>query len=377
MLLLAFAAVTARNIMAKLLYVPRFDQHGAAPRYRIYQFLDNIRALGIEVTDKPLLGIDYLNQLYFKKKRSYLTIAKHYLKRAIYLAFNKHKYDLVLMDGELFPFIPYFIERLFLPKAYIIDQDDALYHNYDKHRLWLVRKLLGMKIDKVWKHCQHMIVCNDYNKQKAQAMGVNKISVLPTVVDADKYTPADAKAQGHHKDSIIIGWVGSPTTIRSLDLIKQSLSNIAKEHDIIVYIIGANTCIDGVKTVCIDWQSGWSEAQEIELTKKIDIGIMPLEDAPYQRGKGGFKLIKYMACAKPIIASPVGINVQIVDHGVNGYLAASADQWQSHLLTLIKDRQLCQKMGDAGRQKMLAQYSYQVICPKLCTIIQQEIDANC
>jgi len=354
--------------MPTLLYVPRFDENGAAPRYRIYQYLDSFKKLGFNITVKPLFNINYLNNLYFKKKRSIFYLIKTYFQRALFLTFNKSKFDIVLMDGELFPFIPYFFEKMFLPRHFIIDQDDAIFHTYDNHRSFLVRLLLGKKIKKVWRKSHHIIVGNDYIKKNAIAMGVKQVIALPTVVNAELYKPS-ITSRTKYKDEIIIGWVGSPTTIHSMDHIKQAIINVSKKANIILYIIGAKYNIPGVKIICIDWKDGWSELDEINLTNEIDIGIMPLVDGPYHKGKGGFKLIKYMACAKPMIASAVGVNTEIIDHGKNGYLTSSVEEWEKYLLILIENPEKRKQFGSAGREKMLAQYSFQVIDPIICNMV--------
>lgn len=356
--------------MPTLLYIPRFDESGAAPRYRVYQYFASLKAQGFTITAKPLLDIRYLHNLYFNKKRSYFHIFKCYLKRAIFLLFNKSKFDLVLMDGELFPFLPYFVEKWFLPKHFIIDQDDAIFHTYDVHKSWLVRFLLADKIKQVWHKSQHVIVGNEYTKSKAYDMGLTRVTALPTVVNADVYKPT---AQSRHafRDCIVIGWVGSPTTIQSMTHIEPALIKVASKANIVLYVIGADYQLPGVNVICQNWQQGWSEAEEIKFTNEIDIGIMPLLDKPYERGKGGFKLIKYMACAKPIMASPVSINVEIVEHGVNGYLASTCDEWERYLLMLIENAEKRKEFGLAGREKMLKNYSLQAMAPKFCHILSE------
>ncbi len=356
--------------MPTLLYIPRFDECGPGPRYRVYQYLDSLRKLGLNITVKPLLDIQYLNDLYFKNKRSIPYLIKIYLRRAIFLFFNKSKFDLVLMDGELFPFLPFFIERMFLPKRYIIDQDDAIFHTYDKHKSFLIRLLLGGKIGKIWKNSQHIIVGNAYVKKITLSLGAKQVTALPTVVDANKYKPSNTTTNAL-KEEIIIGWVGSPATASLLSLIHPALKNVAQKANIVLYIIGAEYNLDGVKTVCIDWKNGWSEEEEIKLTNSIDIGIMPLLDVPYQLGKCGFKLIKYMACAKPMIASAVGMNIEIIDHDQNGYLASTQEDWEKYLLLLVENAEKRKLFGQAGREKMLATYSLQATSPILCDIVMR------
>lgn len=357
--------------MMTLLYIPRFDESGAAPRYRVYQYLPQLRQLGINITIKPLLDKDYLNKLYFFKKRSLFPLFLRYLNRALYLTFNRSKFDMVFMDGELFPFVPFFIEKFFLPKHFIIDQDDAIFHTYDQHPAFFIRFLLGKKIAKIWQKSHHLIIGNAYTHQKAQEMGVKKITILPTVVDATLYKPLPLDYRPRRE--IVIGWVGSPTTISAMHHIQQALVNVARKMPIVLTIIGANYHLDGVKTICIDWKEGWSETEEIRLTNDIDIGIMPLEDGPYQKGKGGFKLIKYMACAKPMIASPVGVNSDIVTHGVNGFLAKTVQEWETYLLMLIGDAKLREEFGITGREKMLSHYSLQSASPIFCNIVSEAL----
>ena len=354
--------------MPTLLYIPRFDESGASPRYRVYQYLDGLKQIGFDITVKPLLDIKYLNNFYFNGKRSKLYLLKKYFQRAYFLLFNKSKFDVVLMDGELFPYLPFFLEKIFLPPQYIIDQDDAIFHTYDEHKSLFVRTVFGKKINKIWKNSRHIIVGNSYVKEKALLTGAKRVTALPTVVNADIYKPFPVKPR-QALTEIIIGWVGSPTTIWLMDHISQALVNVAKKTNIVLYIIGANYSIDGIKTICVDWKEGWSEEKEIELTNEIDIGIMPLVDGPYQKGKCGFKLIKYMACAIPMIASAVGMNPEIVDHGKNGYLASTTDEWEKYLLILINDANKRKEFGQNGREKMLEQYSLQATQPVMHNIL--------
>ena len=104
----------------------------------------------------------------------------------------------------------------------------------------------------------------------------------------------------------------------------------------------------------------WAEATESEDIARLDIGIMPLVDAPFERGKCGYKLIQYMACGLPVVASPVGVNRQIVEHGVNGFLADTPEAWATALRTLCHDPALRARMGAAGRRKVEQQYCLHV-----------------
>jgi glycosyltransferase involved in cell wall biosynthesis len=115
----------------------------------------------------------------------------------------------------------------------------------------------------------------------------------------------------------------------------------------------------------------WAEADEVRDIGEFDVGIMPLPDAPWERGKCGYKLIQYMACAKPVVASPVGVNHQLVASGVNGYLATTAGEWQQALAHLRADRALGQRLGEAGRAQIVDRYCLQVTAPRLAALLRR------
>jgi glycosyltransferase involved in cell wall biosynthesis len=113
----------------------------------------------------------------------------------------------------------------------------------------------------------------------------------------------------------------------------------------------------------------WSEANEVADIQAMDIGMMPLHDDPWALGKCGYKLIQYMACGLPVIASPVGVNRDIVEHGVNGFLASTEQEWRSAIEQLLSDASLRERMGKAGRTKVEAHYSIQQVGPRIAKLI--------
>ncbi len=114
----------------------------------------------------------------------------------------------------------------------------------------------------------------------------------------------------------------------------------------------------------------WNEAGEIASVQAMDIGIMPLPDEPWARGKSGYKLVQYMACGLPVVASPVGVNAAIVDDRRTGLLATETDQWRTALTRLIDDPALRQSMGQAGRALAVERYSLQAHAPRLVEIMR-------
>ena len=239
----------------------------------------------------------------------------------------------------------------------MIDIDDAIFHQYDLSRQRLVRSLLGDKIARLMHHAALVLAGNDYLADYAQRAGAPWVEVLPTVVDTQRYVP-DASATSQ---KFTVGWIGSPATAHYLKLIEKPLARFCAEHPCQIHVIGADPRLAGVDYQVLTWQ----EDSEVDLIRQLDVGIMPLSDTPWERGKCGYKLIQYMACGKPVLASPVGVNRQIVEHGVNGFLATTRDEWLEALRRLASDAALRMRLGEAGRAKVARDYALEVTGPKL------------
>ncbi|MBE3067684.1 MAG: glycosyltransferase family 4 protein, partial [Chloroflexi bacterium] len=165
---------------------------------------------------------------------------------------------------------------------------------------------------------------------------------------------------------LTIGWIGSPVTAKYLLLVKSALAEVCAAHDTRLVLIGAGD----IDLAPIPYVSRpWTEETESSAIAGFDLGIMPLADTPWERGKCGYKLIQYMAGCKPVVASPVGANTRIVEHGINGFLAADENEWFDACSTLATDRALRKRMGDAGRQKVEREYCLQVTAPVLKSLL--------
>jgi glycosyltransferase involved in cell wall biosynthesis len=143
---------------------------------------------------------------------------------------------------------------------------------------------------------------------------------------------------------------------------------LGRQHRIQLVAIGAGEL--DLPGVDVELQP-WSEDTETQLLRGCDLGVMPLTDSPWERGKCGYKLIQYMACGLPVVASPVGANQRIVDDGCDGYLAADDAEWYSALARLCLDAPLRFSLGAAGRRKVERLYCYQVTAPRLASWFKQ------
>jgi glycosyltransferase involved in cell wall biosynthesis len=140
---------------------------------------------------------------------------------------------------------------------------------------------------------------------------------------------------------------------------------LAASRPIELRVIGAEVSIPGVDVQCLPWK----EETEAESIAQCDIGIMPLKDSPWERGKCGYKLIQYMACGLPVVASPVGVNVQIVRDGENGFLADGLQDWEIKLSQLLENSPLRSSMGNAGRARVEQEYCVQRVAPRLAQML--------
>ncbi len=350
----------------KVLLLSRYGRLGASSRVRSFQYLPFLESKGWQVDVSSLFSDNYLQALYDSQPRGTQVIAG-YFKRFKVLVQAK-KYDLIWIEKEAFPFMPVLVEHLLFKTGvpYIVDYDDALFHRYDKHHNGFVRLLLGHKIDAVMRHATLVIAGNEYLAQRARTAGAQRIEIIPTVVDLTRYKIAPSVSN----NPLIVGWIGSPATSNYLLAIAPLFKLLTTKFNVKFVAVGASA--DILKGLPIDVQP-WSEDSEVQLIQQFDIGIMPLADSPWERGKCGYKLIQYMACGLPVIASPVGVNKQIIEHEVNGFLAHNLSEWEEMLGRLLKDQSLRQRMGVKGRTNVGAWYSMNVQAPRLERFMSDEL----
>ncbi len=307
----------------RILLLSRYSRLGASSRLRFYQYLPILEANGIQFTVAPLLDDQYIKNLYAGRRKSLIGIVCAYFQRLLWLCRAKN-FDVIWLEKEFFPWLPAWIELSLLPKhsKLVVDYDDAVFHQFDRHPLAFVRKLLGKKIDAVMRRADIVIAGNSYIANYAIGAGAGHVEIIPTVVNTALYY----KAARPDVDRINIGWIGSPATAHFLRLIASAINGLVKTKNVRFIVVGANPDqLVGLPISAIPW----TEADEIEQIQQFDIGIMPLPDQPFERGKCGYKLIQCMACGKPVVATPVGANAEIVRDGIEGFWANSQEDWMS------------------------------------------------
>ncbi len=324
----------------KILFLGKYDVNGASSRLRFYQYTKMLESDGYEVTVKPFFSKLYLERLYRNEKSSVFYLFKCYIKR-FFTVLSVFKYDVVLVEKEIFPYLPSIFEFLFvsLSKKYIVDFDDAVFLNYSGSFF------LRNKYNYLLANSSCVFVGNNYLREFAESCGAKNTKYLPTVIDISRYHTDNSPYQKGLSKKITIGWIGSPSTTKYLELVREAIAELSVSFDIKLCTVGASFFSDDRFIV---EQYPWNEDTEVSFINTFDIGLMPLESNEWEKGKCGYKLIQYMACGKPVIASAVGVNVDIVLPTV-GFLCNDKSDWVLNLTKLIEDDMLRYSMGANSR----------------------------
>jgi len=349
----------------KILLLSRYTELGASSRLRSYQYIPLLQKHGIEVVVAPLFDTSYLQRLYEGKKKDLKKILLSYVGR-LGILINTKKIDLIWIEYEIFPWLPAIAEKLlsYWKLPYIVDYDDAIFHRYDINSNSLIRIILGRKIDIIMRESTFVLAGNSYLADRAKKAGARRVRYLPTVIDLERYV---IKKKEKSK-KFTIGWIGSPSTSPYLQEIQPALAKLCEEENTDLTLVGTSSdYIEGVPTK----YQAWSETTEVEHIQCFDVGIMPLPDTLWSRGKCGYKLIQYMACGIPVVASNIGANRDIIDEGTNGFLASTTDEWIECVKRLRNDFSLRKRLGKNGREKVEKEYCLQVAAPKMISLLQE------
>jgi glycosyltransferase involved in cell wall biosynthesis len=334
----------------RILFLTRYNEDGPSSRYRAYNYIPYFDSNNINCTFSPLLDSDYVLNLYNNKKfKTFIQSFFSIFKRIIFLIFNVKKFDLVIIEKELFPNAPYFLEYIFLRNIkYALDYDDYIATGY-KENLFK-RFYLNNKIQKLVKGAKFVTVCNRWYFEQFKT---DNLFYLPTVVNLDNYS----KIKNTFESKVItIVWIGSPSTVKYLQNIVPILKLLSLKYLIKLKVIGAEILIDGVNVEFVEW----TPENENEELFSSDIGIMPLNDSMWDKGKCGFKLVQYMATGLPVIATVSPANNEIISNGLNGFIINDINEWYFRLEELILNKELREQFGKSGRYKIEFNYTYQV-----------------
>ena len=349
----------------KILALAKYDSEAASTRQRILQFSEPFARAGLELECQALLGNDYVRSLAQGRPVSRTRIIGSYWKRMKALV-AEPRADIYWVYADLFPYLPAAIDHLLfrLQRPVVIDWDDAFFERYAQHPSSFVRMLFANKLDRLLARADAITCGNRYLYEYAGRYRAQRL-IVPTVVDTEKVRPAE----GRHSTPPVIGWIGSASTWPYVRPHLPLLRRLVAEGKARVLVVGAGQAGRADGGGGLEFRD-WSEEREIADLQAMDIGIMPVPDHSWERGKSGYKLVQYMATGLPCVASPVGANCDIVVDGGTGILATSGDEWEGALRKLIDDPGLARELGNAGRRRTIELYSLASQSPRLIELFR-------
>lgn len=330
-------------------------------RFRVVQFLPHLEAHGVWTG----LTCGYGDKYNLHGRRIYGPLYKVIgrTRRAVHTVTEAPRWDVVFSQRTALPFtgLP---ERLVSARnpRMVFDFDDAIFLDEQG----AVRGGRQRAFREAIAASAHVIAGNHYLADHAAAP--EKTTVVPTVIDTDRYRPV-CEAVARNGRSVRIGWMGTSSNFYQLDQIVPVLERVLTARQRTRLRIVSDARFDRLAHHPRVEQLPWSQGREIDLLRSFDIGIMPLDDTPWSRGKCGFKLIQYMAVGKPVVASAVGVNHEIVSEGVSGHLVKNDDGWSEALISLVDSVAERDRMGPNARRQVERAYSIRSVLPTLLGIL--------
>jgi glycosyltransferase involved in cell wall biosynthesis len=339
-----------------LILVAHRPQRSPSQRYRFEQYLPYLTQHGYEFTWSPLLNES--DDCVFYSKGNFPEKLFILLKSLIIRLKDVRRFshfDILFVQREALFLGTSFVERRAMKsgKKVIFDFDDAIWlaDTSPSNKKWeWVKNPIKFNINV---SCASIVIAgNKYLAEKAGAFNKNVV-VIPTTIDTLNHVPIPEK---RNKNKLTVGWSGSISTIKhfeSLIPVLQTLKNLFDDR--IRFVVYGDSAYEHkmleIKGVA------WSAEGEVDMLNSFDIGIMPLPEDDWTKGKCGLKALSYMACGVPVVASAVGMNVDIIHHGKNGFLASSDEEWLEALKQLLQSFELRESLGKEGRKTVEACYS--------------------
>lgn len=342
---------------------PHRPDRNASQRFRIEQYIPYLEAAAFHCSYSWFLNEK--DDRIFYRHGNVLQKGLVFLKAIMIRTrdvLRAGRYDIIFIQREALMTGSVFFEKQFArSKAKMIfDFDDAIWledtSEANQSFKWLKRPA---KTAEIIAMADHVIAGNNYLAHFAQEHNLN-VTIIPTVVDTTLYT--NAGSAYHGGKPVVIGWMGSNSTMKHFRLLLPVLKKLKEKYQeqIIIKVV-----TDRSSSAIEPWivQEPWSSERELELLRTFDIGVMPLPDDEWSKGKCGFKAIQYMAMKIPAVVAAVGVNTSIITHGSNGFIAKNDEEWERYLSVLIDDNGTRQAMGQQARKTVERHYSVQSQLP--------------
>ena len=356
--------------MKVLAIVPSIYDTSPGQRFRLEQWEPILRDHGVEIEYSPF----ETNEL-----RKVLYQSGHALEKVAAVLKNMNRrrteldavrdFDLVYVFREAALLGPAWFERKIARSGVpmIFDFDDAVFVAYrSPSNGYLSYLKFPQKTGEICRRSAHVMAGNQYLADYASEFDKN-VTIIPTTIDTEKYREINHK---HETEVVTIGWSGSFSTVQHLDTIREVLQDLAKDEKFKLRVIGTPEYkLEGVDVEALQWKAD----TEIADLGQIDIGLMPLPDENWSKGKCGLKALQYMALGIPTICSPVGVNSTIIQDGENGFIAGTKAEWIAKLKSLLHSAELRQRIGSAGRKTVEGEYSAAVQAPRVLEVFESVV----
>jgi len=352
-----------------ILFLTIGSEVSASSRVRVYQYLPHLKKKGFKYKVVPLIIFNSLSQAQEGpgKKTVFLLNRMYKIYQLFKFFFLCRFYDIIFIQKVVF--LPIWFQKIvrLLNNHIIFDFDDAMFIR-TRNRI-NDTSIEAIKYEPKFFHMVSIskfvvILENRYTQEMIGKYNSN-ICMITGPIDTDRYFPNPKK----DSNELVIGWIGSQSTtmyIKPLEKVLYSLST--KYPNIKVELIGASPLsLKGIKMEI----KQWSLDTEVEDLQNFDIGVMYLPNNLWTQGKGGYKLLQYMAIGIPCVASPVGINKELIIDGVNGFLCESPKDWEEKLSILIENSELRNLMGKRGREIAVKKYSVTASLPRLVDCLEK------
>jgi glycosyltransferase involved in cell wall biosynthesis len=358
----------------RALFLSTNTELAAGVRYRLLQYFPHLYREGIQPEHRTLFD-GHLDRIAYRSGHTGAKLV-HFSSGTIARvidALRAGRYDVVFLLREAFLVGPPFLEALLRARRvpFILDVDDAIWTAYDSPTYGKVARWLkcSWKTPMTMRMANLVTAGNSYVAEYAAKQGAT-VELLPTVVDTAAYTPKLKNDSGEP----VLGWIGSHSTFQYLRPLLHVLERLAREHRFRLRIVGAEAEIPP-QSFPIE-NVPWELEREIEEVRSFDIGLFPVVEDAWSRGKSGFKAVQYGAVGIPTVASPVTTNREIVLDGKTGLYANGEDQWFESLRRLLLDPALRDHLGSRARKRICDHYSLDVHAPRFVNALRRAVAEN-
>jgi len=319
----------------------------AASRYRVLQYIPFLRMKGVETT---------------------VNLYPRTLKENIQFFKGLPQYDIIFLQRKRFnqPRLGLLRRRA---RRIIYDFDDAVMYRNSKSKD-PISSTRRRRFVQMVRNSDFVIAGNEFLKSEVLPFNSN-VEVIPTSIDQQRYRLKDYSIK---KEKVTLGWIGDHGSIHYLEKMGPLFEEVGKRYPHTELKIVCDTFLDSEKISIV--KKRWNSEEEIADLQSFDIGLMPLVDDPWSWGKCGLKIIQYQGIGIPVVCTPVGVNRDLVEDGVNGFWAMTPEDWERKLSILIEDAELREKMGREGRRRVLEEYTVQACAPRLLSILKKVMEKS-